>query len=109
MIRGNKTMEAQINKFVPKKNQRFVAYYESAFKLLLNDRVDVVVGKPIVGKKYLSMNKNLATSGKFQYQDVFIYLHKKHKDLIPMLEKEIRQMRLSGELKEIEEKVRKEF
>ena len=99
-------MEVRINDYVPKKNQSFVTTYEQAFGMLIHDRVDVVIGKPIVGASYLRKHKHLRTSGKFQVQDIYIYLHKKHKKLIPKIELELQEMKDSGELLKIEKMVR---
>ena len=106
VIRGNKTMEARVNEFVPKAQQSVVTFYDEAFKMLLLKRVDVVIGKPIIGAKYLKENKNLHMRGKFQFQDIYIYLHKKHKDLIPKIEAELRHLKTIGALADIEKGVR---
>jgi len=105
VIRGNKTMEAHVNKFVPRERQSVVHSYKQAFSMLLLDRVDIVVGKPIVGASYVK-NNNLYMTGKFQFQDIYMYLHKKHKKLIPKIEIELRKMKESGELRNIENMVR---
>jgi len=105
-IRGNKTMEARLNEFVPKENRTVVGQYEQAFKMLLLGRVDVVVGKPSVGVSYLEKHKNLHMVGEFEDQDIYMYLHKKHKQLIPKIERELQEMKKSGELLEIEKMVR---
>jgi len=105
VIRGNKTMEAQVNEFVPRERQSIVHSYKQAFDMLLLDRVDIVVGKPIVGARYVK-NNNLYMTGKFQFQDIYMYLHKKHKKLIPKIEMELRKMNESGELRNIENMVR---
>jgi len=104
-IRGNKKMEARINEFLPKENRVIVNGYENAFKMLLRDRVDVVVGKPTVGVSYLKKHKNLHMIGEFEAQDIYMYLHKKHKQLIPKIEFELREMKKTGELQNIEKVV----
>ena len=104
-IRGNKTMEASMNKFVPKVNQSIVNTYEQAFYMLKTGRVDVVVGKPSVGWSYLEKDTNLHMTGKFQINDIYMYLHKKNKRLIPKIEFELRKMKESGELINIEKMV----
>ena len=80
-IIGNKLMEARMNEFIPKVNQTLVGTYEQAFNMLMLGRVDVVVGKPTVGMSYLKKHKTLHMIGKFEVQDIYIYLHKKHKKL----------------------------
>ena len=109
VIRGNKTMEARVNEFVPKSNQVSVTFYEQAFQMLLKNRVDVVVGKPVIGSNYMKKHKNLHMIGKFQTQDIYIYLHKNHKSIIPKIEAELQKMQDSGELQEIEKMVRNRF
>ena len=101
VIRGNKTMEARMVEFVPKENWTVVDTYKQAFKMLLLDRVEVVVGKPIVGVDYLKKHNNLHMTGKFEFQDLYIYLHKKHKQLIPKIEFELREMKKTGALQNI--------
>jgi len=105
VIRGNKTMQARVNEFVPHESQAVVNSYEQAFDMLQVDRVDIVVGKPIVGVNYLEEH-NLYMTGEFQFQDIYIYLHKKHEQLIPQIEMELQQMKESGELEYIENMVR---
>ncbi|MEH6405625.1 MAG: transporter substrate-binding domain-containing protein, partial [Sneathiella sp.] len=105
-IRGNKTMEARLNEFVPKENRAVVGKYEQAFEMLLQDRVDIVVGKPSVGVSYLKKYKSLHMIGEFEHQDIYMYLHKKHKQLIPKIEFELREMKKSGALLNIEKMVR---
>jgi len=105
-IRGNKTMEARMNEFVPIKNRTLVNNYDLAFKMLLRGRVDVVVGKPAVGVSYLKNHKNLHMTGEFEDQDIYMYLHNKHKQLIPKIEYELREMKKSGALLNIEKMVR---
>jgi len=105
VIRGNKTMETHVNEFVAPERQAVVGSYKQAFSMLLLDRVDIVVGKPIVGASYVN-NNNIYMTGKFQIQDIYMYLHKKHKQLIPKIEMELRKMNESGELKNIDNMVR---
>jgi polar amino acid transport system substrate-binding protein len=105
-IRGNKTMEARMIEFVPKENREVVGRYKQAFEMLLRGRVDVVVGKPTVGMSYLKKHKNLHMIGEFEDQDIYMYLHKKHKQLIPKIEFELREMKKSGALLNIEKMVR---
>lgn len=106
--RGNKTMEAHVNKFVPSERQSVIHSYKQAFAMLLLDRVDIVIGKPIVGANYVK-NNNLYMTGKFQFQDIYMYLHKKHKKLIPKIEMELQKMKESGELQKINNMVRNSF
>jgi polar amino acid transport system substrate-binding protein len=108
VIRGNKTMEAQVNKFVPREKQSYINSYKQAFGMLLLDRVDIVVGKPIVGASYVK-NNNLYMTGKFQTQDIYMYLHKKHEQLIPKIEMVLREMNESGELLDIENMFRDNY
>jgi len=105
-IRGNKRMEARMNEFVPKENSTITNNYKNAFRMLLHGRVGVVVGKPAVGVNYLKKYKSLHMIGKFEVQDIYMYLHKKHKQLIPKIEFELREMKKSGELLNIEKMVR---
>jgi polar amino acid transport system substrate-binding protein len=105
-IRGNKKMEARLNEFVPKEKRTLVNSYEQAFKMLRRGRVDVVVGKPSVGVSYLKKHKDLHMIGEFENQNIYMYLHKKHKQLIPGIEFELRKMKKSGALLNIEKIVR---
>jgi hypothetical protein len=108
VIRGNKKMEARARKHLPEKNRVEVIDYDQAFKMLLRNRLDIVVGKPSVGVSYMKENNNLHMIGKFGERKLFFYIHKKHKSLVSKIELEIKKLRESGELKEIENKVREE-
>ncbi|MGL1893473.1 MAG: transporter substrate-binding domain-containing protein [Spirochaetaceae bacterium] len=108
VIRGNKTMETQVDEFVPPERQAVVGSYKQAFTMLEHNRVDIVVGKPIVGADYVK-KYNLSMTGKFQFQEIYMYLHKKHEQLIPKIKMELQKMKDSGELQDIEKMVRDRF
>ena len=105
-IRGNKTMEYRMKEHFSKDNRNLVTRYHQAFEMLLKGRVDVVLGKPSVGAKYMKNYDNINMFGRFEVQDLYIYLHKKHQHLVPKIESEIRAMREDGTLSKIEQEVR---
>ena len=105
-IRGNKLMESRMKESLPKSNRIILTRYSQAFGMLLKGRVDIVVGKPNVGTSYLKKHKNLVAKGRFEVQDLYFYLHKKHRNLIPKLEAALRSMQSQGLLAKIEQDVR---
>ena len=106
-IKGNKTMEVRLKKFVPKNNRFLIETYAESFKMLLSDKIDVIVAKPSVGVNFLKKHNNLHMIGKFESTDIYIYLHEKHEGLVSKIESEIRKMKNDGTLQKIEERVLK--
>ena len=102
---GNKTMETRLRKFVLKENIFSVGSYEQAFGMLQRGRLDVVVGKPSVGIPFLKNNTHFLMKGKFENADLYMYLHKKHKGIIPSIEAELKKLKVDGTLDKINEKV----
>ena len=105
VIIGNKTMEVRLKQFVLEENIIAVSSYEQAFKMLQLHRLDVVVGKTSVGVQFIRKNKNIHMKGKFEYHDLYMYLHKKHKNIIPIIESELKKLKVDGTLEKINQKV----
>ena len=105
-IRGNKTMEFRMKEHLSDSNRHLVTHYEQAFGMLFKGRIDIVIAKPSVGKDYLKKHKNLHMVGKFEVQDLYFYLHKKHQNLIPKLESELKQLKDNGTLRKLETSIR---
>jgi hypothetical protein len=107
VIRGNKKMEENAQKYLPEENRVEVAEYKQAFKMLLRNRLDIIVGKPSVGISFMKENKNIHMIGKFGTRKLYFYIHKKYKFLIPKIEAEIRKLKEDGSLLQIENDIRK--
>jgi len=109
IIRGNKTAELRLKEYVSEKNQNIIVSHEAAFKMLSEGRVDVVVTGSLDGAKEMKGYKNIYAKGKFEAMDIYLYLNKKHSDLIPKIEAEVRKMKKDGTIDKIEKKVIEEI
>ncbi len=77
---------------------------EKMFKLLINNKVDVVLTNTIDGNltiARLGLNKVIAMKKPLAELSLYHYLHKKHQHLVPVIDKEIKRMKGTGELKRI--------
>ena len=77
---------------------------EDMFKLLFNGKVDVVLTNTLDGELVLS-RLNLSDAVEKQTPlarlPLYHYIHKKHKSLIPKINREILRMKMSGELDQL--------
>lgn len=74
------------------------------FKLLLSDKVDVVLTNTIDGKLALArlgLTNVVAMKKPLARLSLYHYIHKKHKNLIPIIDKEIQRMTRSGALAQL--------
>lgn len=71
---------------------------ESLFKMLDSDRIDVAVYSNFLGSmliKKLNLKNILVKKPSLATKPMFLYLHKKHKKIIPSLTKKIRELNTS--------------
>jgi polar amino acid transport system substrate-binding protein len=72
---------------------------QQLFSLLQNNRVDVILFGKWQGRSYIKEN-NIQDVKELQpalaKMDMFVYFHKKHKDLLPKFSDTLRQMKASG-------------
>lgn len=101
IIRGNKTVEYQTNKYVKKDNIYSFKNHKQAFKMLELDRVDILVTELNIGRIHSKLFSNIYTTGEVHSLKMYMYLHKKHSAIIPRIEREIKALRDNGKLKEI--------
>nr|WP_073616942.1 transporter substrate-binding domain-containing protein [Desulfopila aestuarii] len=77
---------------------------EELFRMLVNDRVDVILYERLRGAAYMKRNR---ISGIYALQKpvairgMYLYLNEKHEELIPEIEKRLRVMKSSGEYQRI--------
>lgn len=100
IVRGWKIYEKNV---VGTKKLTLATGVEQLFKLLINKRSDIVLFEQNRGgwwNKYLNANAYLI--GKpLAEKDMFIYLHKKHKALVPKLAKVLSEMKKDGSYQRI--------
>jgi len=104
VIRGWKIYEKNVN-VDNTKNLTMVTGVELLFKLLTNNRSDIVLFEQNRGTWW---NKHLNTQAyqigePLAEKDMFIYLHKKHKALIPKLVKVLSKMKEDGSYQRIKD------
>ena len=74
---------------------------ENMFKLLKNEQVDVALINRLDGQvafKKLAYNGIIATGKPIEHHNLFHYIHKKHKELIPRVNDAIMKLKVSGRL-----------
>lgn len=86
---------------------------EQMMGMLANDRLDVAVSDLFSGLVVIKKSKLAAQihvlAPPLQKNDLYHYLHEKHRDLIPALENAIQDMRASGELEQLRQHFMKEY
>lgn len=85
---------------------------EQLFAMLADDRIDLAIIERMHGMmhiKNLGLNNIRILEPAFLAGDWFLYLHKKHRDLIPMISDEIRRMKEDGSHKRIFDSVLKRY
>ncbi len=96
IITGWKILEAKI---VGTRSLVMANNDESLFQLLLSDRVDLVVFDRVQGRAYLQ-KRNIRSvrilTPLLAKKDMFLYLHERHRGLIPPLTKALREMKADG-------------
>ncbi len=104
VIRGMKYADTDLKDF---KNLEFVDSPEQLFKMLVRDRIDVVMSTRVTGLTLIKEH-NLQSvhllEPVFQTHDLYHYLHEKNKRYVPILDETIRKMKESGELAELKDK-----
>ena len=90
-----------------------VSTLEQLMQMLAEDRIDVAVSDAFSG---LAELKRLKLDGQIhlltpplQKVEIYHYLHEKHRDLIPTVEKVIQEMQASGELEQLRAKIIEQF
>lgn len=79
--------------------------YKQLFNMLVHDRVDIVVGTTFSSRKTIAENyphqEIMKHKANLIYIDTFHYLHEKNKDLVPLIQASLQEMRDSGRIDEI--------
>lgn len=88
-------------------NKTEVETYLQLFKMMEKNRIDIVVGTEfscrLTLKKYFP-SSNIVTIGKVLLKvDTYHYLHEKNKDIVPLIDKQLKKMQKSGRILEIVE------
>lgn len=103
-LRGIKRIEEMTKDF----NTYPMNKLEDAFKLLINNRVDVVIVDYFNGLKTLNkmgLEDIFALKGTLEKKPLYHYLHKKNEDLLPELEKILLEMSKDGTIEDITNKI----
>jgi hypothetical protein len=77
---------------------------EDMFKLLLSGKVDVVLTNTIDGNlalKRLGLNNVISMNKPLARLPLYHYIHKRHQNLIPLIDKEIKQLKNNGKLAQL--------
>lgn len=77
---------------------------QQLFSLLKNDRVDIILFSKWQGQHYIKEN-NIEEVNELEptlaKMDMFVYFHKKHKDLVPKFSNALRQMKANGDYQQL--------
>jgi polar amino acid transport system substrate-binding protein len=98
IVRGWKILEISIvgaRSLVRVKDQKLL------FTLLKNDRADVVVYSRFEGYemiRQLDIRDAVSLEPPLAIREMFLYLNRKHSDLVPVIEKKLREMKLDGSI-----------
>ncbi|WP_457577134.1 substrate-binding periplasmic protein [Desulfomarina sp.] len=102
-IRGWKIYEINV------KNTRSLHVVSSEvelFNMLLKDRVDIILYEKLRGYDFLSENHIsgvFALENPLSVRGMYLYVHKKHENLIPKIENALQEIKRSGEYNDIVE------
>ncbi len=109
IVRGWKILETNIvntRSLVPAKNQKLL------FNLLVNDRADIVVYSRFAGYAYVrsqGLKGIVVLEPPLAVREMYLYLNKKHKQLIKPLAQALREMRADGTYTEIKNRALKNY
>ncbi|MDH5325461.1 MAG: transporter substrate-binding domain-containing protein [Gammaproteobacteria bacterium] len=79
---------------------------EQMFKLLKNQRVDVILYQSVPAK-YLMKSLNYFPYEQRKYlasREMYMYMHKRHSNLIPLMSRELKKMKQDGTYKDLYQK-----
>lgn len=86
-------------------NRTYAYDYEQLFRMLVQKRVDVVIGTTYSSER--TINRNFPdegisrAGGDLIFFNTFHYLHEKNKDLVPLIQKSLQKMKDSGRIDEV--------
>ncbi len=90
-----------------------VTTLEQLMQALAADRIDVAVSDAFSGlavvKKLGLKDQITVLTPRLQRNDIYHFLHEKHRDLIPKVEKVLREMQASGELESLRKEIMKRY
>lgn len=82
---------------------------EQLMRALAGDRIDVAVSDAFSGLavvRKLGLTEQIAVlTPRLQRNDIYHFLHEKHRDLVPKVEKVLREMQASGELESLRKEI----
>lgn len=105
IITGWKILERNISESA---GRIMVKNARQLFNMLLKDRVDIIVYSRWVGLGYLAQNNIKGISvilPPLERIGFYLYLHKKHQDLVPKLANALRAMKADGSYQSVFEKI----
>lgn len=84
-----------------------VSTYLQLFKMMERDRIDIVIGTEfscrLTLKKYFPLSNNIIIGKVLLKVDTYHYLHEKNKDIVPLIDIQLKKMQKSGRILEIVE------
>lgn len=100
VIRGSKQPNIILDNlisdgYIPRKNKYEFNTYESGLKMLINDRIDLILGNSFAISDQLYLNNYLEIHKLLDIsrEPVFSYLHKKHAYIVPLMESVLKDIK----------------
>ena len=110
--RGRKNVELFLNKVLPPEKIYAVTTDEQAFRMLAASRTDMVISESRQGNKIIANNPKLSDIveiAKLDETKIYAYIHKKHRDIAPIIAGAIEEMKWDGTFSMIVDDVNKAF
>lgn len=101
--RGVKKLQEKLPGVVKKENTYFVSKWSYGFKMLADRRADVFIDVDVGAGRLLDSDEfkssGIRIAGLMEKEATYAYLHRKHKSVVPQLEKALREMKKEGLIK----------
>ncbi len=102
--RGRKNVEKYLSVVMPSENIKTVNNDKQAFRLLSNDRTDVVISESIEGNNIIKRSEKFNNIREISHLDetkIYAYIHVKHKNLADKLALTLEKMKTDGTFKQL--------
>ncbi len=101
---GVKKTESQLPKVVPPKQLKYVTHILAGLKNIANGRTDIYIDVEDVIKSVINKNAEIKSAGLYRagimdQVSVHAFLHRKHQNIVPKLEKILKEMKREGLIK----------
>jgi len=102
--RGRKNVENFLKGIMPSKNIQTVNHDKQAFRLLANNRIEIVISELKEGINIIKSSdkfKNIREIARLDETKIYAYIHKKHKDLASQVAQALEEMKKDGTFKRL--------